>query len=44
LLAIRARVPLGAAGVASYAPEYDTEQSVCRAIFAAVDAMLGDVA
>ena len=39
--AIRARVPLGAAGVASYAPEYDTEQSVCRAIFAAVDAMLG---
>lgn len=40
--AIRARVPLGAAGVASYAPEYDTQQSVCRAIFAAVDAMLGD--
>ena len=42
LAAIRARVPLGAAGVASYAPEYDTEQSVCRAVFAGVDAMLGD--
>ncbi|MGE5802476.1 MAG: arginase family protein [Gemmatimonadota bacterium] len=41
LAAIRARVPLGAVGVASYAPEYDTQQSVCRAIFAAVDAMLG---
>jgi arginase len=41
--AIRAHVPLGAAGVASYAPEYDTQQSVCRAIFAGVDAMLGDV-
>jgi arginase len=43
LAAIRTRVPLGAAGVASYAPEYDTQQSVCRAIFAAVDAMLGDL-
>ena len=41
--AIRARVPLGAAGVASYAPEYDTQQSVRRAIFAAVDATLGEV-
>ena len=41
--AIRARVPLGAVGVASYAPEYDKQQSVCRAIFAAVEAMLGDV-
>lgn len=43
LVAIRARVALGAAGVASYAPEYDTQQSVCRAIFAAVDAMVADV-
>jgi arginase len=43
MLAIRARVPLGAAGVASYAPEYDTQQNVCRGIFAAVDAMLGEV-
>jgi arginase len=40
LAAIRAHVPLGAATIASYAPEYDRTQSVCRAAFAALDAIL----
>jgi arginase len=40
IAAIRARVPLAAAALASYAPEFDTEGSVCRAAFAAVEAML----
>lgn len=40
--AIRARVQLGAATLASYAPEYDSQQGVCRAAFAALDAILGD--
>lgn len=40
IAAIRTRVPLGAAGLASYAPEYDTGQGVCRAAFAALDAIL----
>ena len=35
--AIRARVPLGAAALASCAPEYDSQQGVCRAPFAALD-------
>jgi arginase family enzyme len=38
--AIRARMPLGAATIASYAPEYDQDQAVCRATFAALDAIL----
>lgn len=42
IAAIRARVPLAAAALASYAPEYDSEQGVCRAAFAALDAMLAD--
>jgi arginase len=42
IAAIRARVPLGAAGLASYAPEYDAGQAVCRAAFAALDAILAD--
>jgi arginase len=44
IAAIRARVPLGAAAIASYAPEYDSQQGVCRAAFAALDAILADVA
>ena len=42
IAAIRARVPLGAAALASYAPEYDSQQGVCRAAFAALDAILAD--
>ena len=37
---IRGRVPLGAASIASYDPEADQTQAVCRALFAAVDALL----
>jgi arginase len=40
IAAIRERVPLGAATLASYAPEYDRSQSVCRAAFTALDAIL----
>lgn len=40
IAAIRARIPLGAATIASYAPEYDHDQAVCRAAFAALDAIL----
>ena len=39
--AVRARVPLHAAGIASYAPEEDRGQGVARAAFAAIDAILG---
>jgi arginase len=39
---IRARIPLAAAALASYAPEFDSQGSVCRAAFAAIDAMLSD--
>jgi arginase len=42
IAAIRACVPLGAAGLASYAPEYDSQQGICRAAFAALDAILAD--
>jgi arginase len=38
--AIRTRMPLGAATIASYAPETDQDQAVCRAAFAALDAIL----
>jgi arginase len=38
--AIRARMPLGAVTIASYAPEYDRDQAVCRAAFAALETML----
>ena len=44
IAAIRARVPLGAAVLASYAPEFDSEGDVCRAAFAAIDAMLSESA
>jgi arginase len=37
---IRARVPLGAATIASYDPAADQTQAVCRAAFAALDAVL----
>ena len=40
--AIRSRVPVVAATLASYAPEYDPDGAVCRAAFAAVDAILGN--
>ena len=42
IAAIRARTPLGAAAVTCYAPEYDSERGVCRAAFAAIDAMIGN--
>jgi arginase len=38
--AIRARMPLGAVTIASYAPESDRDQAIGRAAFAALDAML----
>jgi arginase len=38
--AIRSRVPLGAAAVTSYSPEDDHDQGVCRAAFAAIDAIV----
>jgi arginase len=38
--AIAARLPVGAATLASYAPEYDTDRGVERAAFAAIDAIL----
>jgi arginase len=40
IAAIRAHVPLGAATIASYAPEYDRAQSVCKAAFTVLDAIL----
>jgi arginase len=40
ITAIRARIPVGAATIASYAPEYDRDGAVCRAAFAALDAIL----
>ena len=40
IAAIRARTPLGAAAITSYAPEYDSGEGVCRAAFAAIDAIL----
>jgi arginase len=40
--AIRSRVALGAATIASYAPEYDRDQAVARAAFSALDAILGE--
>ena len=33
---------LGAAAVTSYGPEYDADQAVCRAAFAAIDAIVSD--
>jgi arginase len=39
--AIRARVPLGAAALTSYSPEHDHDQGVCKAAFAAIDAIVG---
>jgi arginase len=38
--AIRTRVPLGAAALTSYSPEDDHDQGVCRAAFAAIDAIV----
>jgi arginase len=40
IAAIRARLPVVGAGLASYAPEYDTGGRVARAAFAAIDAIL----
>jgi arginase len=39
---VRARVPLGAAAITSYSPEDDHDQGVCRAAFAAIDAIVGN--
>ena len=38
--AVRARVPLGAAALTSYSPQDDHDQGVCRAAFAAIDAIV----
>jgi arginase len=40
IAAIGVRVPLAGAGIASYAPEFDTDGRVCRAAFAAIDTIL----
>jgi arginase len=44
IAAIRARIPLAAAALASYAPEFDSDGGVCRAAFAAIDAILSEPA
>jgi arginase len=41
IAAIRDRVPVAAATVASYSPEEDHDQGICRAAFAAIEAMVG---
>ena len=43
IAAIRAHVRLGAATIASYAPEFDHDQAVRRAVFAALDVILAEV-
>ncbi|HEY7481328.1 MAG TPA: arginase family protein [Gemmatimonadales bacterium] len=40
IAAVRGRVPLAAATVASYSPEEDHDQGICRAAFAAITALL----
>jgi arginase family enzyme len=40
IAAIRARVLLGAAALTSYSPEHDHDQGVCKAAFAAIDAIV----
>jgi|tagenome__1003787_1003787.scaffolds.fasta_scaffold20816002_2 arginase len=40
--AVRARVPLGAAALTSYSPEDDRDQGICRAAFAAIDAIVAN--
>ncbi len=40
IAAIRDRLPLAAATVASYSPEEDHDQGICRATFAAIEAMV----
>src|SRR6266536_1019035 len=39
---VRARVPLGAAALTSYSPVDDHDQGVCRAAFAAIDAIVAN--
>lgn len=39
---IKARIRVGAAAITSYAPGYDSGKGVCRAAFAAIDAILGN--
>ena len=41
---VRSRVPLGAAAITSYSPEDDHDQGVCKATFAAIDAIVADAA
>jgi arginase len=43
IAAIRDRVPLAAATVASYSPEEDNDQGMCRAAFAAIEAIVREV-
>jgi arginase len=40
IAAIRARVPIHAAGIASYSPEDDHDQGIARGVFTAIDAIL----
>src|SRR5205814_10595491 len=42
IAAVRARVPLAAAALPSYAPEDDHDQGVCSAAFAGIDAMVAN--
>jgi arginase len=42
IAAVRARIPLAAAAITSYSPEDDHDQSVCRAAFAAIDAIVAN--
>jgi arginase len=42
IAAIRSRLQLAAATLASYAPEFDQGGGVCRAAFAAIDALLSE--
>jgi hypothetical protein len=37
---VRARIPLGAAAITSYSLEDDHDQGVCKAAFAAIDALV----
>ena len=42
IAAVRARVPLAAAALTSYSPEDDHDQAVCKAAFAAIDAIVAN--
>ena len=44
IIAIREYLPVGAAALTSYAPEYDADQAVCHAAFDAIDAIVASEA